>query len=119
MEGQETLHQRLEILEQSGLIEKHTTEQTGKIIGLLYGKGHEPDMEKMETFITHIAMAMQRIQNSEYEQPLAKEVLEDLKTEAFYEEAKKLAQEIYGIVDIEFPQAERDYLIVHLCNLLS
>ena len=89
MEGKETLHQRLEILEQSGLIEKHTTEQTDKIIGLLYGKGHEPDMEKMETFITHIAMAMQRIQNSEYEQPLAKEVLEDLKTEAFYEEAKK------------------------------
>lgn len=119
MEGKETLYQRLEILEQSGLIEKHTTEQTDKIIGLLYGKGQEPDMEKMETFTTHIAMAMQRIQNSEYEQPLAEEVLEDLKMEAFYEEAKKLAQEIYDIVDIEFPQAEQDYLIVHLCNLLS
>ena len=44
MEGKETLHQRLEILEQSGLIEKHTTEQTDKIIGLLYGIGHESDM---------------------------------------------------------------------------
>lgn len=118
MEGQEGLKERLEILRESGLIEGHTAEQTLKIIGLLCAREQRPDMEKLETFTTHIAMAMQRIQKGELEQPLAEETLEDLQREASYKEAEKLAQQIYETVEVDFPQAEREYLMVHLCNLL-
>ncbi len=52
------------------------------------------------------------------EQPLAKEVLEDLKEEASFGEAKRRVQQICETADVDFPQVERDYLMVHLCNLM-
>ena len=119
MREHETLYQRLEILEQAGLIEKRVAEQTDRIIRLIYGAKPEVDTEKMEMFTTHIAMAMHRILNEENENPLAKEVLEGLKEEAVYAQVEALAQNVYETVDIEFPQVEREYLIVHLCNLFS
>lgn len=118
MEGREALKERLKILRESGLIDNHTEEQTIKIVGILYEGEREPDMEKMEIFTTHIAMAIWRIQKGELEQPLAEEVLEDLKKEAVFEEAGKLGQRICEAVDVDFPQVEREYLMVHLCNLL-
>lgn len=118
MEGQEALKERLKILRESGLIEDHTAEQTDKIISLICAGEKVPDMEKLEIFTTHIAMAIQRIRRGELEQPLAKEVLEDLKEEASFGEAKRLVQQICETADVDFPQVERDYLMVHLCNLM-
>ena len=119
MREHETLYQRLEILEQAGLIERRVAVQTDKIIGLIYQGKPEVDTEKMEMFTTHIAMAMQRILKGEEENPLAEAVLEGLKEEPCYEEAVALAQKVYETVDIAFPQTEQEYLIVHLCNLFS
>ena len=115
----ENLYQRLDILEQAGLIEKRVAEQTDIIIQLIYAGETEIDMEKMEMFTTHIAMAMQRILNGTEENPLAQETLEALQEEAVYEGAVKLAEKIYEAVSVDFPDVEREYLTVHLCNLLN
>ena len=117
MREHETLYQRLDILEQAGLIAKSVAEQTDKIIGLIYEDNPEVDLEKMEMFTTHIAMAMQRISNGEEENPLGEEVLEGLEEEDVYPQVAALAEKLCEVVDIEFPQVERDYLLVHLCNL--
>ena len=115
----EELYQRLESLEGAGLIEKRVAEQTEKIIRLIYSGKPEVDAEKMEIFVTHIAMAMQRILNGQKEEPLSEAVLKELQEEASYENAKSLAQKVYETVNIEFPMVEQEYLIVHLCNLFS
>ena len=119
MRENEELYQRLEILEGAGLIEKRVAEQTEKIIRLIYSGKPEVDAEKMEIFVTHIAMAMQRILNGQKEEPLSEAVLKELQEEASYENAKSLAQKVYETVNIEFPMVEQEYLIVHLCNLFS
>ena len=65
MREHETLYQRLEILEQANLIECRVAKQTEKIIALIYKENLDVDIEKMEMFTTHIAIAMQRILKGE------------------------------------------------------
>ncbi len=113
----ETLYERLEILEQGGLITFDVSEQVKKIIGLMFEKKERSDMEKMEIFTTHIAMAMQRILNGEHENPLDDAVLAGIREEAVYPEAERFAQKIYEHTDIEFTEVEKGYLLIHLCNL--
>lgn len=117
MNDVDMLYERLEILEGSKLIEPNVTEQVKKIILLLFQRNKPIDTEKMEMFTTHIAMAIQRIINGEREKPLDDEVLRDLKEEEVYTEAEKFAQDIYKNIDVEFPDAEKGYLVAHLCNL--
>lgn len=46
-------------------------------------------------------------------------VLEALEAECGYDEAVKLSRKVYETVNIDFPKTEQEYLVVHLCNLLS
>lgn len=119
MREHETLYQRLEILEQANLIECRVTKQTEKIIALIYKENLDVDIEKMEMFTTHIAIAMQRILKGKEEKPLDRSVLEALEAECGYDEAFKLSRKVYETVNIDFPKTEQEYLVVHLCNLLS
>ena len=119
MNEMETLYERLAILEQGGLITPHVSEQVKKIIGLVFERKERPDMEKLEMITTHIAMAIQRILNGERENPLDDAVLAGLREEAVYPDAERFAQNIYEHTDIEFPEVEKGYLVVHLCNLFS
>lgn len=77
------------------------------------------DEEKMAMFTTHIAMAIQRILNGDVENPLEEAVLEELRKEEAYEKADEVAEKIYDIIEVEFPETEKEYLVVHLCNLFS
>lgn len=71
----------------------------------------------MAMFTTHIAMAIQRILNGDVENPLEEAVLEELRKEEAYEKADEVAEKIYDIIEVEFPETEKEYLVVHLCNL--
>lgn len=73
MREHETLYQRLEILEQANLIECRVAKQTEKIIALIYKENLDVDIEKMEMFTTHIAIAMQRILKGEEEKTVGSE----------------------------------------------
>lgn len=46
-------------------------------------------------------------------------VLEELRKEEAYEKADEVAEKIYDIIEVEFPETEKEYLVVHLCNLFS
>lgn len=119
MNENEALYQRLEILEKSGLISRQAAAQTERILKLLLSRGQKMELEKLEIFTTHIAMALQRILNGQYETPLDRDVLEGLKEEKAYAEAEIFAGKIKETVEIELPDVEAEYLIVHLCNLFS
>lgn len=119
MNEKEELYERLKILEQCGLITIYVSEQVKIIIELLFQSKEELDTEKVEIFITHMAMAIQRILKGEYENPLDEEILKDLEKEEVYTKAKIFSEMIYKSVDINFPETEKGYLIVHLCNLFS
>lgn len=75
----ENLYERLDILEQAGLITPFVSEQAKKIVELITECGSPMDEEKMAMFTTHIAMAIQRILNGDVENPLEEAVLEELR----------------------------------------
>lgn len=100
----ENLYERLDILEQAGLITPFVSEQAKKIVELITECGSPMDEEKMAMFTTHIAMAIQRILNGDVENPLEEAVLEELRKEEAYEKADEVAEKIYDIIEVEFPE---------------
>ncbi len=70
-------------------------------------------------FITHLAMAGQRVLDGVVEHPLDNTLLDGIKQEPIYQRAEALKEELLKETDIQFPEAERGFLTVHLCNLLS
>ena len=67
--------------------------------------------------ITHLAMAGQRILEGKEEKPLDGQILETVKQEPVYGSALDFLTYMLNQTDLEFPDTEKDFLTVHLCNL--
>lgn len=119
MNEDKRLDQRLEILESSGMISSKTAAWTRNILQLLSLSSQKKEQEKLEMFVTHVAMALQRIQNGQYEKPLDRSIVNELEKEKKYGDAKEFVEKIRKIVGVEIPETEAEYLIAHLCNLFS
>lgn len=118
-EKRESLYMRLDILRHGGLIAESVVNNCKKTVAMIFEEKPDFDMEKMEVFTTHLAMAMQRILNGTIEAPLDKEVLEELETAEMYRRAEKFAVKMRAAWDIVVPKVEQEYLLIHLCNLFT
>lgn len=119
MELREELYMRLQILEDGGLTSSEVTGCCKKVIELVLGEKADIDGERIGMFVTHLAMAMQRVKNGENENPMDAEVLHAVKSDAVYPRAAAFSEKLFEVCDVEFPQTEQDFLKVHLCNLFS
>lgn len=119
MAANEYICERFEILKKSGLITEQAVVQVKKILELLEEQGWQLDEEKLVMFTTHMAMALQRIVNGQYEEPLDRAILESMKTEKTYPKARTFAKKIKEAVNVELPEVEEEYILVHLCSLFS
>lgn len=74
--------------------------------------------EKGEMFLTHLAMALVRVNDNE---PIV-EVDESIESQVIgdsnYLKADELASEIEDICEVEFTKEEKIFIVIHLCNLL-
>lgn len=111
--------QRIQILFDGDVISKEVYSDCKKVIGILKDSGREYDNEKMGIFITHIAMALQRISKGEIESPVGDEIVNQMKTDSDYDTAKNLLNQIQEQINQALPDVEKDYLMIHLCNLLK
>lgn len=70
-------------------------------------------------FVTHIAMALSRLQRGEFAEPSAilEEELRDRVRER--QAMRRVVGEIEQVLDREVPASEVDYLTIHLCALLE
>ena len=107
----ENLYERLDILEQAGLITPFVSEQAKKIVELITECGSPMDEEKMAMFTTHIAMAIQRILNGDVENPLEEAVLEELRKEEAYEKADEVAERLGIDLSLSREEREKEILI--------
>ena len=64
-----------------------------------------------------LAMAGQRILEGKEEKPLDGQILESVKQEPAYSKALDFLTYMLNQTDLEFPDTEKDFLTVHLCNL--
>ncbi len=115
----EDAYERIRILHEAGLVSKKVAEFCHDTINMVLEERPDADEEKFAMFVTHLAMGTQRVIDKKEENPLQPEVIEALKEESSYEKSCLFAERILGTIDVKFPQTERDYLIVHLCNLFS
>ena len=106
----EILYERIAILEQNGVISPKAAAYSRHVTDLILAADEDVSQDKMEMFITHLAMAAQRAEEA---------LLESIREEPAYEKAVELRDRILAETDIAFPKTEQDFLSVHLCNLLS
>lgn len=115
---QEELYVRVGILEDSGLISGKVACYAREVIDMILSEFPRVSQDKLEMFITHLSMAGKRAEEGIEENPIDRGILEAVKLEAVYPNAKKMRERILCMTDIVFPETERDFLSVHLCNLL-
>ena len=117
MNLEEALNQRLEILLNSGVISQRISDYCNTAVKLLIKQKPEADGDRAAMFITHLAMAGQRILEGKEEKPLDGQILESVKQEPAYSKALDFLTYMLNQTDLEFPDTEKDFLTVHLCNL--
>lgn len=118
MELKEVLYLRNFLLEDNQVISRNVASFTRQIIDLILERKPDVTQGKAEMFFTHLAMAGKRAEEKTVENPIDAMILEGIKVEAVYPEAMKLRDEVLMQTDIEFPETEKNFLLVHLCNLL-
>ena len=117
MNLEEALNQRLEILLNSGVISQRISDYCKTAVKLLIKQKPEADGDRAAMFITHLAMAGQRLLEGKEEKPLDGQILESVKQEPAYSKALDFLTYMLNQTDLEFPDTEKDFLTVHLCNL--
>lgn len=115
----DTLFKRIEILEENRVISKRAADYARLAVVQVLEEVPDAELEKMEMFITHLAMAGQRTLDGIEENPVDAALLDAMKEEPAYNRAAELRDKLLGQMDIEFPQTEKDFLSIHLCNLLT
>lgn len=115
----EEVYQRLAILEDGGLITSRVSASCRQVVELVLAEKPDVNRERFGMFVTHLAMAMQRIRDGEEEMPMDSQVLESVKQSGVYPRAEAFSRVIFPLCCVEFTQTEQDFLRVHLCNLFS
>lgn len=69
--------------------------------------------------ITHISAMFQRNKNGEQLDSLAKEIILELEDNENYDAAIKVAEKIAAVIKNDVSVAEKGYLLLHLCTLIS
>lgn len=113
------LYERLSILEEAGLISNSICKYCMETVDFILQKYEGLNEEKLAIFVTHLAMASQRILDNKIENPVDDSILESLKVEESYEEVLNLINRIVQNEVVTFPDTEIGYLKIHLCNLLK
>ncbi len=113
------LYERLDILQEAELISNSVNEYCKTTVDYILGNYSQLNEEKMAIFVTHLAMASQRVLNGKNENPVDDTILNSLKMEAVYDETMNLINKIIDNDVVCFPKSEIGYLQIHLCNLLK
>ncbi len=111
------LKQRVKLLQTAGVIDDDVAEYTNQIIDFLTAADY--DQRKMEVFTTHLAMASQRIKNNEPAGQLGADIWQQVVRSPYYQNAAVLFEQISQPAPVVFPESEKQFMIMHLCNLMN
>lgn len=114
---------RFELLQQAEVID-HSTYQAIKRVIQQFNDWHiNCKTEQVEMLLTHLAMALMRIQNNTPEsQPLAQEIYQEIESDEQFKNLLLVHQKIVALIksilpEITIPFSEESYLIANLYSL--
>lgn len=113
------LEQRLEILQQSGFFDESGRRDLDAMIRVLAGEyGFPRNDETLGVLVTHVAAALKRQKDGEEINPIDAGVLQDVRSSDVYPEAKKIQADVVDAMEHKLPEAEKDFILVHVGGLL-
>ena len=113
------LKQRIEILRNGGVIDNEVAEFVNRTIDMIASEYPQIDADRAAMFTTHLAMASQRIKTGETVEMMDADMWQEITEAPEYPTAKDFAEKMFAMTKIEFPECERRFLMVHICNVLA
>lgn len=115
----DALDERIEVLRSCGFIDDSGVRDLSKISEILVSEcGVSRDDEVLGTLVTHVAAALKRARDGEKINPLAADVISDVKGSDVYPEALRIQREILDSMENDLSDDERDFVLVHVGGLL-
>ena len=111
---------RMDILREAGQISPETYEKVEKII-LHFLSKHliEIDETNGAMLITHLCIALNRMEKGEKINRIEDEMFEEVRKNRFFTKAQEAMNEINRILGSEMPIEESGYMMMHLCVLFE
>ena len=111
---------RMDILKEAGQISQLTYERVEKIINHFLSKHLiEIDETNGAMLITHLCIALSRMEKGEKINRIEVEMFEEVKKNRFFTKAQEAMNEINKILGSEMPIEESGYMMMHLCVLFE
>jgi len=113
------LKARMRILRDGGIIAPEIADFMDGVIGLLEETFPNVPQDPAERFTTHMAMAAQRIRQGEPAAPLDVDSWEQVTACDEFDRGNAFLEQILTRSPVEFPESERQYLLLHICAMLA
>lgn len=112
------MKQRLAILLENHVI---TQEVYDYVLTIYEGIMHREELHEAssEVFLTHLAMATQRIVDRNIVNEMDETILNEVKASPYFSEAKRISDLVVEKSFITIPESEQQYLWLHLSSVLQ
>ena len=109
---------RLGLLKDGGQIDQETYEKLLKVPEIVKDRwGIELLEENGAMLITHMSAALMRVKRGEAVSPMEEEIILQLRGEKDYESSQCLLRILEEELEINLPEEEKEFIIMHLCTL--
>lgn len=108
---------RIDILKDNGVITKDVQDFMYQVIDYLADQYPAVTQEQATMFITHLAMATQRILAGTIAEGMQAAIFEEVMKHAGYDNALQVLSYIEQHSVVKYPESERQYLVLHLCSM--
>lgn len=113
------LDERIEVLRSCGFVDDSGVRDLNRIAETLVSEcGVSRNDEVLGTLITHVAAALKRARDGEKINPLAADIVSDVKGSEVYPEALRIQRELLDSMENDLSADERDFVLVHIGGLL-
>ncbi|MDF2880296.1 MAG: hypothetical protein K0R54_853 [Clostridiaceae bacterium] len=114
------LDMRLDILKQANQIDEDIYNKLKDVIKMIeHNHGIKLNEENGAMLITHLSVALMRIKNQQLVNNADEEIFNEIKCSEFFNSSNEVIEDIQGIIHMEIPECEKDFIIMHLCTLFT
>lgn len=113
------LKERMDLLLNAGVLSQKNYENVEKVIDYFKQQhGITLTEENASAFITHLCMALERLDKGEEVKPLDRAVFEEVKQEDSYAQAAACCSDMNRMLP-QLPEAEAEYICTHVGVMLA
>ncbi|HYE82760.1 MAG TPA: PRD domain-containing protein [Clostridia bacterium] len=115
----QTLRERLDILKEAGEISDGVREAVMEFAESFENKySLTMTEENASMLITHLAMALARIQKNEEIGGMDESAMEEIRQSSIYSELPEFYKRLEDKLDIKLPESEKGYIALHACAIV-